>query len=627
MKTQVLILLTATGLTAGLGAQNAASPAGSSTLTFQQAGDAQVSSPLQTPCQRSGLVPSADLNWLPGLTHKMEESEPAEPNAALLEKIREEVFKKKQNNRFAALNSTPASTLAVTPVVGVHYGANKNNGWSPLDNNVAISNKGLVVSVANDTFEVDDSTGTRLYYNTLNTFINDNTIPNACDPVIVYDKGADRFIFYCQEVTSTSGAVNHMMVFFSKTNNPATGGWNYFKFSGDPLGTGSMADYPKIAVSDKDVFISSNLFVSGSFSQSIVLQIGKSAGYAGGTLVSKVWSAMAGSPFTVLPVGDGQGNSYGPGCWMVAASSSGSSNIDLYQITTDVSSSPTMNHYAVATTAYTPAGASQQLNSSATLSITDCRALSGFYLNGLIHFVHSTADAQGNTAINYNRLDPVAKTNTSKLLSVNATDYGYPSVASYTASGVTGDNSVMIGFAEANSTILPRMCAVSCDNGMNFGTVTIVKPSDSYVGSSGAQRWGDYSGMCRKHNSPQACVWMSGSYGNTSNRWDAYVAQIYDAGFATTVTEHKNVSNLKAYPNPVIDLFTIDFTANEDTDASIVLYDLQGRLVKSLYQGYCHQGENNFSFNKSNLSPGTYFLVIRSASNTNLVHEKIVIAD
>jgi hypothetical protein len=144
MKKHLFILLAATGLTASLSAQNAVSPAGSSAITFQQAGDAQVSSAILTPCKSSGLVPSADLNWLPGLTHKMEESEPAEPNAALLEKIRAEVFKKKQNNRFAALNSTPASTLAVTPVVGVHYGANKNNGWSPLDNNVAISNKGFV---------------------------------------------------------------------------------------------------------------------------------------------------------------------------------------------------------------------------------------------------------------------------------------------------------------------------------------------------------------------------------------------------------------------------------------------------------------------------------------------------
>jgi hypothetical protein len=596
-------------------------------LKLEKAGDAYLSSDILIPCSGTVNVPTADLNWKPGLSHKLEESEPNEPDHEKLEKIRAELLRRKLEHPVRSIERIPASTLAVTPVVGVHFSANKNNGWSPLDNNMAISNKGIVISVANDTFEITDSLGTSLYYNTLNTFINDNTIPNACDPVIIYDKKADRFIFYCQEVTATAGSPNHMMFFFSKTNNPATGGWNYFKLSGDPLSDGSDADYPKIAISNNDVFLSSNLFKSGSFNQAILWQIQKAEGYSGGTLKTKLWSGIAGSPFTVLPVAEGQGNSYGPGCWMVANSSSGSSVVNLYQITDDVSGTPSMNHYSVSTTAYSAAGDSPQMSTTATLKITDCRALSGFFLNGLIHYVFSSADAQGNTAINYNRLDVSTKTNTSKLLSVNGTDYGYPAVASYTANGVVGDNSVMIGFAESNSSILPRMCAVSCDNAMSFGTVTVVKPSDSYVGSSGAQRWGDYSGMCRKHNSPQACVWMSGSYGNTSNRWDAYVAQIYDAGFATGITEQHSLSGLKTYPNPVSDFFMVEFSVSKDTDANIAIYDMQGRVVKELYKGFCHEGENNFSFNKSNLSPGTYFLIIRTESNKTVVHEKLVIAE
>jgi hypothetical protein len=625
MKTKLLFLGLAGSICTAAFAQNLnAVKAGP--LHMQTAGDALCSDIIHTPLFAEVFTPSADLKWLPGLTHKLEESEPMEPDHEKLEKIRAELLRNKlahQADRFGA-GYTP-SPLAVIPKVGVNYAANKNDGWSPLDNNIAISNKGIVVSVANDTFEVDDSLGNNLYYNTLNTFINDNSIPNACDPVVVYDKGADRFIFYCQEVTASAGAPNHMLFFFSKTNNPATGGWNYYKLSGDPLGLGSMADYPKIGISNNDVFLSSNLFVSGSYKEAIVWQIQKSTAYAGGTLNSKLWSGLSGSPFTVLPVSEGQGNSYGPGIWMVANGSSGSSSFNLYHITADITASPTMVQSTVATTAYSAAGDTPQLNSAATLKITDCRALSGFYLNGLIHFVFSSADASGNTAINYNRLDVNTKVNTSKLLSVNGTDYGYPAVASYTGNGVTNDKSVMIGFASGNANMYPEMDVVSCDDGMNFGTVTTVK-TGNYVGSSGQQRWGDYSGMCRKHNSPQACVWMVGSYGTSSHNWEAYVAQIYDMGFATTVQENKPASNLKSYPNPVVDMFTVDFSLTKEATLGIGVFDMQGRMVKTLYSGFCHDGENTFSFNKSNLRAGTYFLEIRSDQNT-ILHEKIVIAD
>ncbi|HXC05668.1 MAG TPA: T9SS type A sorting domain-containing protein [Bacteroidia bacterium] len=598
-------------------------------LKMNPSGDALSSDLIHIPCTGSFFVPSADPAWRPGVSHKLEESEPLEPDHDKLEKIRAELLARKLSPGWGKeeTRAMQPAALAVTPVVGTHYSANKANGWSPLDNNMAISNKGIIVSVANDTFEVDDSLGNNLYYNTLNTFINDNTIPNACDPVILYDVGADRFIFYCQEVTSTANTPNHMMVFFSKTNNPATGGWNYFKLSGNPLNDGSDADYPKLAVSDHDLFISSNLFKSGNFNQAIVWQIEKAEGYSGGTLVTKLWSGVTGSPFTLLPVGNGQGQAYGPGCWMVATSSSGSSTLDLYQITGDVSGTPAMNHYSVATTAYSAAGPSPQKGTSATLSITDCRALGGFYLNGLIHFVFNGQDAQGNTCINYNRLDVSAKTNVVKSLSVNGTDYGYPAVASYTALGVTNDNSVMIGFAQANSSMYPEISVVSCDNSGNFGTVTSVKNSDSYVGSSGSQRWGDYSGMCRRHNSPQACCWMAGAFGTTSNVWGAYVAQIYDAGFATGIPAATNLATVKTYPNPVMDMFSLDFSMNKDEEkVDIGVYDMQGRLVKDLYNGFCHEGENTFSFNKANLSQGTYLLLIR-AGGEQVAHDRIIVAD
>jgi len=602
---------------------------------MEKAGDAYCSPVIQIPLTAVVNTPSADLKWKAVVSPKMMESEPLEPHHEYLEKVRNDLYLKKlalDKDRVDMGNYTPSIT-AVTPKVGVNYSANKNDGWNPLDNTIAISNKGIIMSVSNDVIEIDDSTGHNLYYQTLNTFINDATIPNACDPVVVYDKGADRFIFYCQEVTSTSGSVNHMLVFFSKTNNPATGGWNYFKLTGDPLGVGDMADYPKVGISNNDVFISSNLFgSSGNYDQSIVVQIGKAQGYAGGTLNTKVWTNITNSPFTLLPVSEGQGNTYGPGIWMVSTLDNGGSSFNLYKISNDVTASPTMTHYNVPTTAYNPPGNSSQKSTSEALMVSDCRALSGFYLNGTIHFVFTSADASNTyNAVNYNRINTSNQTNTNKIFSTSGTDCAYPAVASYTAFGVTGDQSVMIGFAQSSSSIYPQISAVSYDNSMTAGTLTVVKASTTYIsvsGGSGQSRWGDYSGMCRRHNSPQACCWMAGSIANTSNSWDAYVAQIYDPSFATGITEPiANGGNLKTFPNPVMDLFSVDFTLDANSEKTdIAVYDMQGRMVQSLFSGFCHEGENTFSFNKANLSRGTYFLIIKAGAE-KVMHEKIVVAD
>jgi hypothetical protein len=596
------------------------------------AGDAFCSPVISIECSGLKNTPSADLQWLPGLSYKVQESEPMEPNHEKIEKMREEITRMKMQGQGQGQSETgteretgTAGTLSVVPTIGVNYIANKFDGWNPMDNNIAISNKGIIVSVANASVEVDDSTGKNLYSNTLNTFINDATIPNACDPQIFYDARADRFLAYCQEIPATAGGPNHMLFFFSKTNNPATGGWYYYKLSGNPLNDGSWADYPKLAVNDNNIFLSSNLFSSsGTFNQAILWQIEKTAAYSGGTLNSKLWSGFTAAPFTLLPVSEGHGHSFGPGIWMVSTANGGGSTLELYKITDDLSGSPTVTHSTVNTTAYTVCGNSNQKGTSAQLKILDCRCMNGFYLNGIIHFVFNSGDASGNTGINYNRLDVNAKTNSSKLLSASNTDYGYPGVASYSVTDA--DKSVMIGFSQANSNIYPEVDVVNCDDGMTFSAITPVKSSDGYVSGSGTQRWGDYSGMCRKHNVLQPCVWMAGAYGTSSNNWNAYVAQIFDASYVTGVQEQSPLARMNVFPNPVVDNFSLEFDANQTDRLTISLYDMGGKLVKELYNGPCYGGECLFSFNKSNLSKGIYSLILRD--NKEVIHrEKIAIAE
>ncbi len=578
-------------------------------------------------CLGSLNTPTADLKWKPILSTKYKSFEPQEPNFELIKKIKAEKFISKQgqiqNNKN---NSSELSTQSTTPVVGTNFLGNVNAGYSPLDNSIAISDGGIIVSVANATLEIDDILGNNLYYNDISTFFNDASITNTCDPVVLYDKIADRFIFFFQECAGIA-ANSYLCICFSKTNNPATGGWWKYKLTGNPLNDNSWFDYPKMAISSNELYITGNLFFeAGGYNQSLLYQIQKAAGYAGGNLNWQYWNNIAGSPFTLLPVGSGQDLLFGPGCYLVSTSSSGASDISLYELTDDLTASnEQLNYYSVPTTAYSPAGNSYQLGTSCLLDNGDCRSLSGFYLNGIIHFVFHSDIGNGWNGINYNRLNVGSQTNQSSMFGLSGTyDYSYPSVSSFTTN--IADKSVMIGFGRAGSSIYPEVRVINCDDGMNWSNSTLVKSSSfACQTSSTVERWGDYTGTARKHNSINPSIWMSGMFGNSSNSWDTWVAEIHDNSI-TGIKEINNKNSLKVFPNPVLESFTIDFSLSENTNLEIGIFDISGKMVKELYNGKGVQGENVFSFNKANLSPGTYFLIIKNNLNT-IKNEKIIIAN
>lgn len=569
---------------------------------------------------------SADLKWLPILTNKCLSREPKEPNEESIEEIKREKTKNKFSKN-AKRTSGENSSLSVTPLIGTNYLGNENNGNSPMDNSIAISNGGWIVTVANTTIEFDDITGANTYYNDIPTFFNDNSITNVCDPVVIYDSGADRFIFFAQECSGYSSNSN-LLICFSKTNNPNDGWWTY-KITGNPLNNSKWFDYPKIAVSNNELYITGNLFSNNptaTFDQAVIYQIQKTNGYAGGSINWQYWSGISGAPFTLLPVSYGHFGNYGTGIYLVATNTSlPSSTIKFYDLTDDMTATnEQLNYYSIPTTAYTVAGDASQLGTSCLLDNGSCRALSGFYLNGIIHFVFHSDAGSGWNGINYNRLNVGSLTNQSSIFgAAGSFDYSYPSVVSY-ASAPT-DASVMIGFGSSNPSVYPQMRVVNCDNNMNWSNSTIVKSSSSYVSytSTTKERWGDYTGTTRKHNSTNPSIWMNGMFANSLNKWDTWVAEIH-ANQVGINEPTKEEEKMKVYPNPVTESFSVEFTLETTTNLTIEIKDVTGKIVKQLFNGKASQGLNHFSFNKSNLATGTYYLVITNNS-TIIKNEKIII--
>ena len=571
---------------------------------------------------------SADLKWLPVLSNKCTGRIHQIPGQEEIQQmVKEKTLLKQQSMPNQKTNGGENSSLSVTPVMGTNFLGNTNNGMSPMDNSIAVS-ANWIVSVANTTIEFDDLSGNNTYYNDIPTFFNDASISNVCDPVVIYDSGADRFIFFSQECAGNS-ANSYLMIAFSKTNNPNNGWWTY-KLTGNPLNNSKWFDYPKLAVSNNELYITGNLFSNnpgGTFDQAILYQIQKNNGYAGGSISWQYWSNIAGSPFTLLPVSNGQSGNYGPGCYLVATIPGGGSSIKFYDLTDDMTATnEQLNYYSVSTAAYAPAGSANQQGTSCLLDNGDCRTLSGFYLNGKVHYVFHSDIGSGWNGINYNRLDVASKTNQrSTFGSVGNSDYSYPTVVSYATN--PNDHSVMIGFGRSSGSMYPEVRVVNCDNGMNWSNSTLVKGSSNYVSytSTTKERWGDYTGSSRMHNSTNPSVWINGMFGNSSNKWDTWVAEIHDNEVG--IKENSISSNGgKIYPNPVVNIFSVEFALENQTQLNINITDISGKTIKELYRGKANQGTNIFTFNKANLPAGTYFLTIRDES-TIYKNEKIIISE
>ncbi|MBP7808889.1 MAG: T9SS type A sorting domain-containing protein [Bacteroidia bacterium] len=563
-------------------------------------------------------------------------SENSSPKNELLKRIQKELDERKLNdklsNKVGELNEVATATIA--PVMGTNFiGIDNGGSNSPLDNTMAVSNGGYIVACVNSRIEYDDVLGNFYGGQTLVNLINVSTIStNLCDPKVIYDSGSDRFVLFVQTCDGVSSS-SKVILGFSKTNNPLNG-WYFYVLTGNPLNDNSWFDYPKMAVSNSELFITGNLFDNaGNFKQSVIYQIGKANGYAGGSISWQHWTNISGSPFTILPVSWGQQGNYGPGIYLVAseAPTSGSTNIDLYEIDLPMTSSTEqLTHYNIPTTLYSTAGNAAQLGSSLILKAGDNRTMSGYYLNGIIHFVFHSNIGGGYNGINYNRLNVATGTNISSTFGLSGTyEYCYPAIASIGAT--TSDKSAIIAFSRSGASIYPEVRAIAVDDQMNWSNSILVKGGENFVDYSWTttsdERWGDYSGISRKYNSNPPTVWLSGDYASSSNYWNQWIAEISVVSTIGLPELSKGDKiNASIYPNPIIETYKIEFEIPKRIPIQINITDLQGKVIKELYSGNSFEGKNLFSFNKAQLPAGLYFINIVT-NNKILKNEKIIIAD
>jgi hypothetical protein len=99
---------------------------------------------------------------------------------------------------------------------------------------------------------------------------------------------------------------------------------------------------------------------------------------------------------------------------------------------------------------------------------------------------------------------------------------------------------------------------------------------------------------------------ITGAPGNNSNPIHRGAGYVYDLDILLSTGSEILAEEVKIYPNPVTNTLHIKAEINTSSPATLSIYDLNGRLVQSIFQGL-----NGNSISVSHLTPGIYTLILK----------------
>lgn len=571
-----------------------------------------------------------DVDWFPKL-QLLERANP-EMYTSELQQIKAGLPPKKK----ISYASTPSSIQQ--PIFKTGFEGNRFNNSVPNDNDLAVSNNSKIISVINSTINFYAPDSSLLDTLSLQGFASALKLPQGkFDPRVIYDPLADRFILVF--LNGFDDSSSYVIVGFSQTNDP-TANWNVYKLEGNPLNDSSWSDFPIIAINEHELFLTLNLLKNDinwktGFKQSIIWQIDLNSGYSGNAIKTRLFSDIRYQGMRLRNLCPVQGGSKPVNSNMFILSNKNFAiNTDSFffgEITGRMDDTSTKfkiqasfsdNHYGVAPSADQPKKFVSETN--------DARILDAYFENGDIYFVGNTINFANNQATVFHAKLSVNSPGTIKLKAIQdaSLEFGYPSIA-YTGNTESPDESIIM-FDHTSSTVFPGVSCIFYKNG-EYSDILRLKEGTSHVlvQPGKIQRWGDYTGLQRKYNE-NGVVWGSGYFGKydtSQNIWRVnatWISRILSPTYnSIRDRESSTTSFIKTFPNPVIKDFTIEFDCQNTGIYDFSIYDQNGKEIRLLLRNLVYAGKNVFSFNKSPLQKGIYYLVIKS--KTDKISQKIII--
>ena len=557
---------------------------------------------------------------------------------------RMEIFNYPADYKINRANKTEAVILPTLSVAESF----KANGWglsTPNDNDMAISDSGIVCSVVNtNIFVRNTKTNTGTPNKSLNAFttpINNNH--QEFDPKVMYDPKSDRFVLVC--LVGFIDVDSKIIIGFSQTNDPA-GNWNLYQLPGNPLNNNLWSDYPMIAMTETELFLTVNLLVNNQpwqtgFVETLVWQLKKDKGYAGLPLGAALHSNIKFNGKFIRNLCPVKGGSklYKPNMYFISNRNLANQNDSVFLVNiTDTIGAPgaTLTTTVMVSNQpyYFPNHASQQ-NTTDSLATNDCRNLGAFFENNKIQYVHNTNNPLSNKPTIYygviNNPAAAQPTVTGYLLQNDTVDFGYPNI-SYAGNSLT-DNTSIINFNHSSKKIFSGVSAIRADAAGDFSPILRIQNGTTYVNLLGAtlERWGDYTGSQRRYRYPGE-VWISGYHATFNSptypfAHATWIAQIgLTPNFITGLNNEVKPPDVSAnvFPNPTKDIFSVDLNLAEPEYLNFELYDVQGKLIKILLSDLVKVKQNAFNFSTRDLSKGIYYLKITGDKRTK-ISKKVVV--
>ncbi len=563
-----------------------------------------------------------------------------------LKERKEEVRKRFPVRDLQDLDTGSVSFDADTVSILTQFEGNEYAYSVPNDNTLAISNDNFLISAINTNIYFYDLNQDSLMKTiSLSAFSDtlDDISSHQYDPKLTYDPEEDRFIIVYLAGASSDNRSN-IIVGFSQSNNPMED-WNLYALPGDAVSDTSWTDYPAIALTEDEVFITGNILEYGgswqtSFRQSIIWQIDKHSGFSGQALGARLWYDIKHNNSNIRNIHPVKGGErlYGPDIYLLSNRNFDIQNDTIFMLhisglQDDASAILTVDAVKSDKSYGMPPDARQ--DNSYLLATNDARVLGAFYHNGQIHFVSNTIDTlTGFSAVYHGILTGMenAPEIHGVIIGDSVRDFGYPNL-SYSGKSLNDYQSI-ITFNHSSPETHAGFSAIQFKSTNEYSPITHIKYGGYWVHliSGFVERWGDYTGSQRKYNEA-GTVWVSGSFAKLiivgggqikkgiNGTWIAEVKSVYDED---PFVPEKYEAHM--FPNPSADILNVEFSLPEDKYIEISVFDIQGREVKKLVDQKVQRGKNVISFSTEPLKRGLYFLTIYDR-DTVLLSSKFIVAE
>lgn len=475
------------------------------------------SSLFQTPI--SGVICPLNIkdDWKISLRHKSVYFHNSELPLAEYKKLKEQannVRNLMQKDKTAVVPTV--RNLLNTPALVNNFRGNIRGNSIPMDNTMAVSRNGFVVSAINSNIIFAMPDGKITYSRGFADFYKVLALGTRMfDPRVIYDPEQNRFIVVCLHGSEPNNS--YLCIAFSKTEDP-NGDWNFYKIKGDVLSDGVWFDFPNIAVSQDDLYIAGNMFTSESeYRYSMILQISKIDGFEGTDLTWKYYDRVsntnAGLVFNPVPAMSGWEILTAPGIYFISNANGG---YNLNYTSASVKNNPILKSIKVngPTNSYPPEA--RQKSTTTMLNTGGNRLRTAIYQNGILHFAAQSNTPDGDGGIFYGRLDVANMKVTSHILTTPDIDYAYPTLTSFGQNET--DNQIFVNYTYSGPDVFPGQAGrvvSGVGNTFDWSDEVIFKEGASAIGTSSDEsiRWGDYTGACRRFGVNRIESWAVGCFG------------------------------------------------------------------------------------------------------------------